>query len=245
VMYVHEDDPVIQQALLGDFTGVFMVPPHEPSSLLLDHMARHRHKLVTLWQDHTDLGIPCVEDGHISGVSKLVRHLADLGHRHIDCLNTQPDDPVVRCRIAAWKAAMRQLGLTGDLYDLPVEPFGDSGYAARDHARRLIETRRLRSTAMFCVTTTAAVGVCRALYDLKIQVGRRYSVCGYGETVTARLQTPGITSTEPEDLTPYLKMGFDWILAGGKTDAPSLVFQPSDARLWIGESTGPVSTPGF
>jgi DNA-binding LacI/PurR family transcriptional regulator len=245
VMYVHEEDPVIQQAIMGDFTGLFMVPPHRPSQLLLDHMSRNRQKLVTLWTNYTDLGIPCVEGGPTSGVNKLVRHLADLGHRHVDCLNTQPDDNVVRARIAAWREALQQFGLQGDLYDLPVEPFGETGLAARDHTRRLIETRRLRSTAMFCVTTGAAIGVCRALYELKIEVGTHYSVCGFGEMMSARLHTPSLTVTEPADMVPYLKMGLDWILSGGKTESPSLIFQPSEARVWIGESTGPMNTPGL
>lgn len=239
-MYVHEEDPIIHQALLGDFTGVFIVPPHRPSQLLLDHMARNRHKVVTLWHNHTSLGIPCVENGPTSSVHKLVEHLASLGHKRIDCLNTQPDNQPVRARIVAWRETIARLGLGGDLFDLPVEPFGDSRIAARDHMRRLVQSRRLTSTAMFCVTTGAAIGACRALYELNIAVGKEYSVCGFGEMSHAQLHTPSLTVVEPNDLVPYLKMGLEWILSGRKATFESLSFQPSEADLWIGESTGPV-----
>lgn len=243
VVYVHEEDPVIQQAILGDFTGFFLLPPHQPSQLLLDHMVRNKHRLVTLWQDYTELGIPCLEAGPVAGVDRLVEHLAALGHKRIDCLNTQPDDSVVRNRIIAWRAALDRLGLDGNLYDLPVEPFDDSALSARDHARRLIETRRLTSTAMFCVTTAAAIGVCRAMRELNIEVGKRYSVCGFGEMTAARLYSPSITVAEPGDILPYLRKGLDWVLAGGKDFEGSLLFQPDQSHVWIGESTGPVSQP--
>jgi len=242
VSFMHEDDPVIMQALRGEFTGFYIVPPHRPSQLMLDQMARNRDSLVTLWHDYTDLGIPCIEAGSLSGVDLLIDHLVERGHRRIDCLNTQPDNLVVRARINRWRSALQSRGLSGDLFDLPVEPFGESGIAARDHMRRLIETHRLGGTAMFCVTTLTAVGACRACRDMNIDVGDKYAICGFGELSMAQLHSPSITIATPADIVPYLNMGLDWIVSSEKR-AESLNFSPSEAHIWIGESTGLVKPP--
>jgi DNA-binding LacI/PurR family transcriptional regulator len=244
VAYTHEEDPVIQKSLVGEFSGVFILPPHNPSKLLLDLMTRHRHRLVTLWQNLTDRGIPCIDNDPLDGVSKLIELLADQGHRRIDCFNTQPDDSVVRDRITAWRNTLKRLGLGGDLYDLPVEPFGESGLAARDHARRLFRTHRITGTATFCVTTVAAIGFCRALHELNVQVGKHHSVCGFGDSFAAQLNAPSVTVAESTDATPFINQGLDWILSGGKASLKSLLLQPDQAQLWIGESTGPHVPPG-
>jgi hypothetical protein len=238
VLYTHEADPAIHEALTGDFAGVFIIPPHRTSRLLLQHMVRERSRIVTLWHDLTEHGIPCIEVSPPRATAKLVEYLESLGHRSIDCLNTEPNNVVISARIQSWNSAIKARGLKGELHNHPVEPFQHSGIAAYDYMHRRLAAGPLSATAVVCVTNSAAIGLSRACGEAGVKIGRDLSICGVGEFALARLQTPSLTIVKPADFETYLSMGLDWIQSGGKDTGRSLRFEPDDVPLWIGESTG-------
>lgn len=240
VTYVHEADPAILDALRGDFTGCFMTPPHHPSPLLLEHMAKERRRIVTLFHDFTSVGIPCIEGTPASSVSQIIDLLTSLGHRSIDCLNTEPSNTVTASRIARWQDELKQRGLQGELHDRPVEPFEQAGLAAYMYMKERLVSQPLRATAMFCVSTPAAVGASRACYEAGIRVGHDLSLCGFGEQHMAMLNTPSITVLAHENIDPYLAQGLDWIVKGQTWTPTDLRFAPTGGgTIWQGESTGP------
>jgi len=120
ITYFNVSDPVVFEALEGDFDGLFIILPPEVPNLLLDLLEKKRRKIVVLWRDLTHLGIPSIENAPPRFVGKLLDHLSGLGHKRIDCLNTQRVEPVVRERIEHWNIGIEKRKIYGRLhYSVP------------------------------------------------------------------------------------------------------------------------------
>lgn len=241
VAYTHAADPAIHRELQGDFSAMFVVPPPQPSSLLLDALVRRRERVVTLWYDATHLGLLHLDVTPADAPAQVVEYLASLGHRRIDCLNTEPLSTQMELRMDAWRAALTQHGLEGELHNHSVQPFEQAGLAALETTRRLLRERRLRSTALFCTSAVAAVAVTRACHEAGVRVGRDLSIATIGGMSVVTLNTPTITTVKPADFVAYLERGLEYMLHGIPAERKSLHLVPDKVDLWLGESTGPVS----
>ena len=239
IAYTSAVDPAIFEALDADLDGWFFILPQQAPRLLIDRLRRLRERVVVLWQDTSAFGIPNIETGPPVFVRKLLDHLAGLGHRRIDCLNTQPADPVVLHRIDQWRHGLRLLGLEGELHDLKVHHFHSGAVTARDEVAKLLRSRQITSSALFCVTTSQAWGAMRACVDAGLRIGQDISICGFGESEMARLLIPSVTTVLPADRRPFLDRGLDWIASRGVGWTHPLRIEPQDCALFIGESTGP------
>jgi DNA-binding LacI/PurR family transcriptional regulator len=103
VSYAHWGDPSIQEALAG-FDGLFFIPQIEKIPLwLTTKMKESSCRVVVLDQNESAAGLPSVTLFPPEAEHKLFDHLYDLGHRRIDCLNTQAEDEVVLGRIRIWQ----------------------------------------------------------------------------------------------------------------------------------------------
>ena len=238
VTYVQPSDPIIFEAIDGDFDGLFVILPTGAPQLLLDRLARDRERIVVLWQDLSHLGIPSIVTGPSRFIGKALDHLAGLGHRQVDCFNSLPHDPVVDDRIIHWRAGLEQRGMSGILHDEPTEPFRCSVTAAYQSFKRLIAAGEYAS-AYFCLTSELGRGAVRACYEAGLRVGRDISLCGFSEIGVSRLMVPSLTTVAEADATPFLLMGLEWITSGGKGWNRPLRLEPDDVKLFIGESTGP------
>jgi DNA-binding LacI/PurR family transcriptional regulator len=244
IAYVGDSDPIIFDALDGDFDGLFVILPRQVSPLLADRLQRMRGQLVVLWQDATHLGIPSIETGPAQFVSKLLDHLAGLGHQRIDCFNAQSLDWTARQRVAHWQVGLERRGLSGKLHDFTPRGSTTPAAAARLHVAGLLERGELDATALLCVNTSLAWGAVRACQDRGLRIGKDISICGFGEIEIAELLNPSVTSIRPADRASFLKMGLEWIESKGTNWHRPLRLEPDDVELFVGESTGPAPTGG-
>jgi LacI family transcriptional regulator len=238
ISYVQASDPVIFEALDANFDGIFIIVPLNASQLLLDRLARHRERVVSLLQNFSYLGIPSFLPAPAPFITMLLDHLVSLGHRRIDCFSTMPHDSVVDDRIRHWRMGMEQRGLVGELHDYPTAAFECSTTAAYQQFGRMIDSG-LKATAFVCVTAEWGRGVIRACHERGVRVGQDISVCGFSEDRVARLAVPSITTVAETDAEPFLKMGLEWITTGGADWRRPLLLQPDSLQLFLGESTGP------
>jgi DNA-binding LacI/PurR family transcriptional regulator len=238
VMYLNWHDPAITEALDGAFDGLFIEPPVNWPRVLLDRMAEQRHRVVSLFHDLTHLGIPCIDGEHPADIDLLVEHLRQLGHRRIDCLNTQMLATPIALRIQHWRAALEKHGLHGELHNAPCEPFADATRRAYELAGELLDRGQL-ACAVFCTHAWIAHGVYRAFYERKVQIGRDVSVCTCDTVEDTGLFTPSLTTLAtpiPDDM---LALGLDWIRCKGANWGRPMRLAPTQSSLWVGESTGP------
>ena len=236
IAYTHWYDPVINDAING-FDGVFFIPPSED---IPDHalamMKASPHPLVVLDQDVSVHGIPSLQFNAPAAVAAVLDTLLEAGHRCMVCLSTQPNDPVIRERIAQWALWMRMNKVDGRLVDRHVKPTENALECAYVTVCQLLESDDLPETAVFCTTGAAAVGAMRALIDHGRQPGRDVAVCAADDDAgRAQFMSPRLTCLQDPDWSAYLEVCLDWI-AGGEWIGPRLI-HPHRMSVFLGEST--------
>ena len=198
------------------------------------------------------LGLPFVVHGRSSKVtvdynwvdvnnkrafSRATELLLDLGHSRIALLNGLPDMDFAMRRLAGFKDALHQRGIT-----VPAEFVAGGemtetyGYAT---ARRLLETADA-PTAFLVSSIIPAIGVRRAIHDLGYQMGRDVSVVIHDDE---------LSYFQNEGDVPIFTATRSSVRQAGRHCA-SLLLQTIDgakpashmlleAELTLGQSTGP------
>ena len=245
ILYMHWDDPMLLDSLAG-FDGIFLNPIPDPLPESTAEQLRNReHPVVVVGYDFSSYGIPSIEIFPPVFVQRLLDHLASLGHRHIGCLNTQPDDSEVQRRINQWRYWMAAHGFSGRVIDQSVKAHGDVIGAAHRAMCEILAGAAPEETAWFCTTAPAALGVIRAILDRGLVPGRDIAVCtANGEGLAARLNPP-LTALELSDPTPFISVCLDWMIGGGQNWQGPLLMQPETVPLIIRESTQPGTGSGL
>jgi len=243
VPYVSDHDVAITDALDGTFDGLFMALPANLPSLMVDRIRRDAHRVVMLFgNDLSDQGVPWVNGDKPESVRHVIAHLHQLGHRRVDCLNTQGVNETIQQRMDQWRLGLDALGMTGTLHNHPVPPFSDSERGARDVLAGVLGAGHFKATALFCTTAAIARGAYRAFYEKRIRIGPDVSVCSCERAEEAELFTPSLTTLATPLPDEFLQKGLEWIVTGGKDWTGPLRIIPEDVPLWVGESTGPAPT---
>lgn len=239
VTYVHWDDTIIQDTLDG-FDGVVMaLLPGEVPAQVIERLRRSPHPVVVVEHDLSPLGIPSLCPFPPEMVQRLLDHLEKLGHRQIDCLNTQPMDPIVAERIQQWQIWLKMHGFEGRLYNHPVQSYEHPHEMARSVVHNLLKSGEPRAGALLCTTVWTAVGAMRAFHDHGLRVGTDVSVCAINGEGMGDFLCPSLTALEPGDLAPSLAVCLDWMERGGKGWIGPLLLQSAGIRVVSRESTAP------
>lgn len=126
-------------------------------------------------------------------------HLAGLGHRRIAFVSGALRSINRQERLRGFLAALSRAGIEerdvlrwtgkGDdqLGDVEAAELGTRAAAA-------LLGRRKRPTAIFAINDMTALGVCRAVRDAGLEVGRDVSVIGFDDIVLADLSSPPLTT---------------------------------------------------
>jgi DNA-binding LacI/PurR family transcriptional regulator len=238
VEYVHWHDPVMNEALDGS-DAVLVIPSTEPiPERLLNEFASCDRKVVFFDGDGADRGIPSVRLFAEQHVVKVFEHLWALGHRRVDCLNTQGHNMEVDRRIAEWRDWLDGRCAVGSLWDFPTPPYGDPLRQGYDAMRQILDRSPDLPGAMVCTTQPAAVGAIRACHDAALLVGKDVSICTINNEPTGRYFCPSLTGLEMPDLKAILEQCFNWFSRPGQPWQGPLTLVPKQPHFFAGESTG-------
>ncbi len=238
VDFVHWDDPVITETL-DAFDGVFLMPSSEAIPPTVLERFRQTPHLVLLESDLSAEGIPSVTLFPPRFIHCLGDHLYQLGHRHIDCLNTQPNDRVIQERTEQWRLWQRLNKIEGQVIDQPVASYQDSLSKAYDVMNDLLTRGKFTATALVCLTHTAATSAIRALLDHGLRVGKDVSVCAMEGDIWAKYLSPSQTVLTPPYPDAYVEVCVDWFAKRTEPWVGPRLMEPSTLALFKGESTGP------
>jgi DNA-binding LacI/PurR family transcriptional regulator len=143
-----------------------------------------------------------VLDHHLA-VEQAMKHLYDLGHRHIAFMRGPDAIPDSAYRWEAIQEVAREMNLTIDPDNViridtegwsmktgyhPMAP--EIGYRPM---KALLEKHR-NFTAIFCFNDIAAIGAIRALKDSGCSVPQDVSVVGFDDILSAAYSTPSLTT---------------------------------------------------
>jgi hypothetical protein len=239
VHYAHWDDPLILSSFEG-FDGAFFLPVPEPMpNHFMPGFLRMRRRVVVLEHDWTEHGVPSMQMYPPRHTQKLLDHLAELGHRKIDCVNVQPTDSLVEARISQWQIWRATRGVDGKLVNEPVPSYTETISAAYALIDRRIRTGQFDCTAMLCLTERVAAGAMRALFDHGIRPGHDVAVCVTDDGGRAEYCVPSLTSLQRPNVVPYLTVCLEWMLGSDKPWQAPLLVQPESAKLAVRQSTVP------
>jgi DNA-binding LacI/PurR family transcriptional regulator len=237
IFYSSWDDLVLRDAIDG-LDGVFLLPRSDPPpKWILKRLENHKCPIVVLEYDMTELGLPSIKLFPPIFIQQLLDYLYELGHRSIDCLNTQGMNPSTNVRIEQWKFWKKIHNVKGQLINKDPEGISIPRFT-RNLFSKSIKNRDLDATAIMCTSTPAAKGVIRAIHDNGLTPGKDISVCAVDGELLSDLETPSLTSLERPDTTPYLIRCIEWMLSGEKWKGPKII-DVSGVKLSKGESTGP------
>ena len=209
----------------------------------VQRFAHARCRAVVFDQDLTEHGLACINIFPDSHLPALFEHLAGSGNVRLGCFNVQPEDPVIRRRIQAWRAWLQDRRRTGQLVDEPVPLYDHAIVRAHEVMSRLLRGGGLECDAFFVTTTDAAKGVIRALWDHGVAIGRDFRVASIGDEGNVRYMTPSLTAIEPPDLARLARQTLSWIQSSDRSAPRALKVGEETPRLFIGETTRTVKLP--
>ncbi len=237
--FVHWDEQVLVD-VVAQAKGTLIIPygPVIPTRLLSHFKA---NKVVILDGDFTDDGLPSIRLFSNRCIERVLDHLWNQGHRHIDCLNSQNHNREIDRRIDIWDHWLRRKGGRGTLRDNPAPVFTDPTVQAHQLMKQLLSNdHRGRPTAVIATTCPGAIGAIRACYEREIRVGNDISICAVNLEPPAEFFCPSITGLRTPNLSQELAQCFRWFTTDKISTAPKLL-EPVGATLFKGESTQPIT----
>ena len=233
--FVHWDEKTVVD-VVAQAKGTFVIPygPVIPPRLVEPF---HDNKVVILDGDFTRDGLPSIRLFSDRCIERVLDHLYKLGHRRIDCINTQNRNPEIDRRIDIWDRWCRRRGCKGDLHDDPAPVFTDPTIVAYQLMSRLVDEAQSKATAFIGTTCPAAIGAIRACYERDIHVGKDLSICTVNIEPPAEFFCPSITGLNTPDLSEVLGQCFEWFNSRLSWRGPKLL-EPKESILFEGESTG-------
>jgi DNA-binding LacI/PurR family transcriptional regulator len=234
--FVHWEEQVLVD-VVAQAKGTIVIPygPVIPPRLL-KHFTDN--KVVILDGDFTSQGLPSIRLFSDACIERVLEHLWKLGHRRIDCINTQNRNGEIDRRIGIWERWLIRKNGQGELHDDPAPVFTDPTIAAHRLMSGLIDDRQLDATAYIATTCPAAIGAIRACYERDIDVGSAVSICAVNLEPPAEFFCPSITGLNTPDLSDDLGECFEWFADEKQQWRGPMLLEPQNSILFEGESSG-------
>ena len=168
---------------------------------------------------------------NLRGAHLAVRHLTDLGHRHIAHVMGLPDHADTHQRLAGYRQALRDADIPEDHEFISQGDFQTpSGLLAVD---RILESG-MPITAIFAANDQMAYGARLALYRRGIRVPEDMSLVGFDDLPGSEYTTPPLTSVRQ----PMYDLGFAVAQhLTARLNGKHHPITPPDLELVIREST--------
>jgi LacI family transcriptional regulator len=168
----------------------------EEANILAD-IEKNHVPIVIVGRDLTERRVTSVLVDNQVGGSLAMRHLADLGHRHIAVIRG-PDEMFDSA--PRWKGIRQAAADTGIrldpslVFQLPNVSDPKSGFeGGRRFASQILASGR-EFTAVLAFDDLTALGVVRGLTEAGLHVPEDCSVVGFDDILPAAVATPGITT---------------------------------------------------
>lgn len=187
-------DPEVESRYAGmlqqrEVDGFIFLGHRIPEPLVLANKAVSKQMPIVHGCEYSPgLGVSSVHIDNVAAGADAVRHLIDLGHRHIAVVTGPLDSPLSRDRLAGVQREMRAHGLP--------EPQVRSGEflvgTGFDAAADLLADSRL--TAIFCFSDEMAIGALRAIAQADLSCPKDISLIGCDDIRLAAFLNPALTT---------------------------------------------------
>lgn len=189
--------------------GIIVACEHKRTEVVA-RMADQGVAFVLIDERGSELELPNVDVVKIDNAQAsalAVRHLAELGHRHIAYVTPRPQAASRQARLSGYRQTLEELSLepaliiSEDESSLLTSPDADPGTLAR-HAAGILAKCEPRPTAVLALNDTVAIGLLSSLRDLGLSVPADMSVMGIDDIQFSRLTVPTLSTLRP----PFQRM---------------------------------------
>lgn len=173
---------------------------------------------------------------HFEGVAKVVRHLLELGHRRIACVNYSPviGNPHASQRLQTYRDTLHEYGVPVDESLIHYGAFeAEHGYQAALALLRLPSP----PTAIYAMNDVMAFGVMSALQEQKVRIPDDIAVVGYDDIPLARYTTPALTTVSAPEV-EHGKRAAEILVSLIERNPPVERHEKLDTQLVIRDSCG-------
>ncbi|HZG60846.1 MAG TPA: catabolite control protein A [Anoxybacillus sp.] len=135
--------------------------------------------------------IPSVNIDYEQAAYDAVSFLIEKGHKRIAYVTGPADDPINNKKLAGYRRALEQYGLT---YDETLVIEGDYSYDSGIEAYEKIAELDEQPTAVFVGTDEMALGVIHSAQDHGVNIPEQLEVVGFDNTRLATMVRPRLTT---------------------------------------------------
>jgi LacI family transcriptional regulator len=214
---------------------------------LLGDIRKNNVPILIVGRDLVDRGISSILVDNEAGGALAMRHLADLGHRHIAVIRGPQEMCDSAPRWAGIRKVAAQRGIHIDerlIFDLPGLADPASGFEGGVRFAGRMLASGCPFSAVLAFDDLTALGVVRGLAESGIRVPEDCSVMGFDDVLPAEVATPAMTTIRQ----PLREMGLESaerVLqairnGSGKSERPRL--HQTDPELVVRKSTAPPKT---
>ena len=161
------NDPYLQEVIESDIPCVFVDIPMESKSV----------GFVT-----TDNRVGC---------QSAVKHLVELGHKHIAMINGHNEAFVSKERLEGYRAGLEEEGIE---FNWDYVRNGNFEKQTAEEMTKELLVKHPEITAVFCASDLMALGVIDAAKKLEMEVPKDLSVVGYDDIILATYSSPPLTT---------------------------------------------------
>jgi LacI family transcriptional regulator len=119
------------------------------------------------------------------------RHLIELGHRNIACIQPASAETPSSQRVEGYKHAMTEAGIP---WQEPLMPRGDNHISGGKTAAQVLLQSGLPFSAIFSTNDAMAIGAMRALREAGYQIPQNVSIVGVDDIILASYSEPPLTT---------------------------------------------------
>ena len=183
-----------------------------------------------------------VDEAH--GISLIVSHLTNLGHRRIAFLGPdQGERSVGAIREKAFVSALSAQGVTAEEKLIVRGGDGDDPYSfsyGYQMATRLL-ARKIPFTAVVAISDVIALGAQKALIDAGLKIPEEVSITGFDGIEFARYTNPALTTIE-QPIHQLAETSCRLLFAQMNKEPIARPQRLLQGSLLVGDSTGPAPT---
>lgn len=189
----------IQQAVDRKADGLLISLSSSTSNVSLLHSLQQKKLPIVLFDRvSAELDVPCVTADNFGGAFAATEHLIQTGRRRIAHITIPPYISITQERLAGYRAALEQYGLT---YDERLVRYTDFGQT--DVGPVINDLLTQEPDAFLAASDRLAIGCLAALKNRNIAIPEAVSLIGFTNTPVAGLLAPSLSTVEQ----PAFEMG--------------------------------------
>jgi LacI family transcriptional regulator len=170
--------------------GLILAPSADGGAAVLERVARHNIPVVQIDRVASS-ACDAVVVANADGARRLVRHLADCGHRRIGMLTGLAGLSSTRERIAGYRAGLRDAGIA---YDAALLRCGEYRAEPAQQATDALLALADPPTAIFASNNLMILGAMQAFADRKLAVPRDIALVAFDDFAWTDLFKPHLTT---------------------------------------------------